>query len=190
MIKSKEYNPATFLIFRGLPGVGKTTSASEVKNRLGEQCIILDPDKIDRSSQNFISFCEQIPTQTPEIFFPYRYLLNCATEGLLRKKTVIWCQAWTKIGGMEKAISSLRKKVPSFDAFIIELTLPREQAKERLERRKALGGNCLDNRTLSDFEGNFEEINDDYLFGAAVFKINASEGVSFLVDNLFQRLNI
>lgn len=190
MINSKKKNSAKFFIFRGLPGVGKTTLALELKKRLADKCEVLDPDQLDRSSVDYLKFCESIPPGTSEMFFPYRYLLNSATSALAQNKTVVWSQAWTQLSGIEKAIASLRKNVQSFEAVVVELKLSKEETEARLKKREMEGGNILERRPLGDFERVFEKIENNLPSDVRYVELDAAKEPTFLADTLFETLCI
>lgn len=179
-------NRPRMIFLRGLPGTGKTTLALEIQKRSPEAVVVLDPDLIDYESENYTAFLKSIP-EGSEKFAPYRFLLNKASKALQEGKEVIWVQAWTKIRGMELAASSLRKIDKEIDIKIVELEVPEEEIKKRLEKRKSSGGHTLDRRPLEEFMSSYERITDQLPFKADFATLDASKGTEELANAILDQ---
>lgn len=144
------------VMMRGYPGVGKTTLAMKMQEMVGQECVVLDPDRLNLVGKDFLAFCSLLPEGTPSKVMPYRFLLSQAQRSLKIGHNVVWCQAWTKLWGIEHAVMSMQHEVDQLNVAVIEIVVPDYELRRRLDERRAKEGNILDKRPLEDFISSFE----------------------------------
>lgn len=177
-----------FVVIRGLPGSGKSTLAAEVQKTMGEQCEILDPDLINYGSQEYLMFVAELEEVDPK-FYPYRFLLNRAGEALNNGKNVLWCQAWTRLDGIKRAMGTISNRVPNVNLAVVELKVPDGELGKRLEDRQNVGGNKLDRRPLEEFMEAHERWSDRELERETVYlELNGMAEVGILANALIRSI--
>lgn len=152
----EEKKHAIILLIRGMPGSGKTKIALHIKKFFSDDCVVLDPDTLDKNDPDFNALRTELQGTISEDVIPYRYLLKKANEAVGRGKVVIWPQAWTKLWGIKSALRSLTEKNPELKRIVVEIELPIEIIKKRIAERVKTGGRGLDQRSLADFLEAFE----------------------------------
>ena len=164
-ISKERQNPASlpsFFIIRGIPGAGKSTVSELLRQRIGQdQCLVLDPDDIMLEADEYDNFCQNLSeAKVSEKYWPYRYLVSKAIQGLSKNRIILWNQAWTKVWGIDAVLNTLNDFLPErcSNSIVIGLDVDVSIAETRIRNR----GKELDERSLGDFVENFEQLPDGW----------------------------
>lgn len=153
---SLKHSTALILI-RGLPGSGKSFLAEKLQQTIGsDQVVILDPDKIDKSSQEYITLCNELAAEgIEEKFFPNRFLKSVGFNAMESGKIVIWNQAFTDLGGFNRTIAPLQEFAQSksidLPVLVVEVTISHDVAKKRVADRVSAGGHDVNEEAFARF---------------------------------------
>lgn len=94
---------AILLLIRGLPGSGKSYVANVLKEELGNQIVLLDPDATDYTSAKYKEFSKLKTAEgVDEKFHPYRFLREQAYRAIDNDQIIAWNQAFTNLDGLQK----------------------------------------------------------------------------------------
>lgn len=158
------------VIFRGIPGCGKTILNQEVQKRVMNATSIetIDPDLIDKNDSRygiFITYLRESELDLEDRHYLYRYLLDKATKALKNGKVVFWDQPFTDLEGLAYTIRRIIKNVvnsggPETKVLIVDIETPRDKALERIRRRKENGGHGPTTQTFLNFVGSFRTSED------------------------------
>lgn len=158
---AKSPNQTASLIFiRGLPGSGKSYFAKRLARRLGDQAVLLDPDKVDQTSDDYK---QHVKSQIAEGVDPklhlYRYSRAQAFEAIKAGKIVLWNQPFSNTEIFNKVTDRFRSYATEnnieLSVFIVEVNTDPEVAKTRVEARKARGGHGPSESTFARFMHDF-----------------------------------
>ncbi len=159
----------TFIIVRGSPGSGKSTLVESVQQRF--KFVLIDPDITHSNPEEFHAFVQTRVSEDkgfaklPLELQYYRFHVSKCVETLKAGTAIMWAQAWSGIDGVKLTIENIRELVsPDILPIIIELTIPEEEAVQRVARRFELNQHRLTPKEFEDkFRGNFTVI-DPNLF--------------------------
>lgn len=166
----------TIIIVRGLPGSGKSYLAEVLKESLGKDLVVmLDPDMTDYDSKEYT---EHVKAQNLEGVDPklhaYRFLRAKAYEGIAKNKIIIWCQPFTNLDIFNKMVANLRLQAEAHKTIlpilVVEVEVGHATAKERIVKRKEMGGHGPSDATFSRF------INDYFSFAGAGYTTLTIDG--------------
>lgn len=170
-------NGPLLVIFRGIPGCGKTSIAETIQEKIlnGSYIERVDPDLINKNDPQYIIFTEYLQNSEPDLegkYYPYRYLLHIATENLKSGKIVFWDQPFTDLEGLVYTIRKLTKDVAQsggieFKVFIVDIETPLDKALERVKRRKENGGHGPSDTTFYNFVNSFHT-SEDLKYGSLI----------------------
>lgn len=154
-------NSANLVIIRGLPGSGKTYIANElIKQNLPKPIALLDPDKINFDSNEYLAFSEDLQKNGVDLkLHPYRFLRNKAYETIELNGTVIWTQAFTHLDLLDRTIKNLEShagdKNSKLNIYVVEVDIDENTAKKRVQKREKEG-------ELGVSDDNFRRFLKDY----------------------------
>lgn len=150
-------NTSALILVRGLPGSGKSHLAMALDSALGSgNVVILDPDKIDHSSQDYLELCEELTKEgVDEIYFPNRFLKAMGYKAIDEGKVIIWNQAFTHWDGFNRSLNSLKeyaaKKGFDLPILLVEVEISPETAKKRIDDRAGSGGHDVSDERFDRF---------------------------------------
>lgn len=186
------YPTPSLILIRGLPGSGKSYLTEELVRRLGKESVmVLDPDLIDMQSEEYLRLKQELKGEgVEEKFHPNRYLCLQASRAIEAGKTVIWNQAFTHLGGLQRTIGRVQEYVSGHGinapVLLIEVTIDPELAKARIAERSNSGGHDVPPE-------NFQRFLDDYRSfaneGFNFVQINGEDDIEQSVQTILARLN-
>lgn len=181
------------ILIRGLPGSGKTYLAEALRSSIGSEAVtMLDPDKIDTTSDTYLRLCESLRAEgIEEKFFPNRFLKTIGRDAITNHKIIIWNQPFTDWSGFERSVDSLRSFAASnhikLPIMLVEVTVSLETAKLRVDDRKLQGGH-------GPSEGRFSRFVSDYVSfagkGYQTVKVNGEDDVKVSVETILTELRM
>ena len=134
------------VLIRGLPGSGKSYLAAALRDRIGDdKVVLLDPDTIDYASDKYITLSKSLAAEgIEEKFYPNRFLKAEAYQAIGEHRIIIWNQPFTEPGGFDRTIASVRaaadeQHIP-LPILLVEVEVNHETAKQRIAVRKEQGG--------------------------------------------------
>jgi predicted kinase len=155
-------NTSALILVRGLPGSGKSHLAAALVDAIGaDKVVILDPDKVDQTSPEYIALSESLAKEgVDKIYFPNRFLKATGYKAIDEGKTIIWNQAFTLWDGFNRSLNSLKDYAAEhgidLPVLVVEVNIDPEVAKKRISDRVGVGGHdvSLDRfeRFLSEYE--------------------------------------
>jgi predicted ABC-type ATPase len=158
--------PALILI-RGLPGSGKSYLAAALQDAFGQdQVLLLDPDAIDYKSQAYTEHSETLRAEDiEEKFYPYRFLRSQAEAAIAEHKIVIWNQAFTLLGGLQRTVDHLQQVAANhkleLPVLIIEVEIDHAIAKARVANRAGKGGHDVSEEAFARFINDYRSFADE-----------------------------
>lgn len=149
------------VIVRGLPGSGKTFLSHKLKDVIQrESTSVLDPDEINRETYEYVEFTARLRSDNAMLdpkFFPFRYLIEMASNSLNQGGIVIWNQPFSDLEGLAITFERLGRNVDRpFEILIIDLEISPELARKRIEERIKNGGHGPDRKKFDDFVAGFQ----------------------------------
>jgi thymidylate kinase len=133
------------VLVRGIPGSGKSYLVEALKKQLDlSKILILDPDKIDLQSDQYLQHAAMLSADgVEEKFHPYRYLRAQAHAAIEQNKIIFWTQAFTNLDGFQKTVINLtqhatdnNKQLP---VIVVEISVSENAAKSRVADRVKRG---------------------------------------------------
>lgn len=171
--------PALILI-RGLPGSGKSYLAEKLAASLGrDKVVILDPDSINKSSQEYLAFSEALTADGVEPkFHPYRWSRVRGYDAIKAGKIIIWNQAFTDLGGFNRAVTSLQSFAAEhgihLPVLVVEVDVTHNTAKRRVAERANQGGHNVSEEAFKRFINDYRSFSDE---GFDVVSVNGEDDV-------------
>lgn len=171
--------PALILI-RGLPGSGKSYLAEKLATLLGrDNVVVLDPDSIDKTSQEYRAFSEALTADGVELkFHPYRWSRARGYDAIQAGKIIIWNQAFTDLGGFGRAIASLQAFAAEHNihlpVLVVEVSVAHDTAKRRVAERASQGGHDVSEEAFRRFINDYRSFSDE---GFDVVDVNGEDDV-------------
>lgn len=183
---------SALILVRGLPGSGKSHLATAVQEALGhDNVVILDPDKIDQSSKEYLELCEALVKEgVDKIYFPNRFLKATGYEAIDAGKIIIWNQAFTLWDGFNRTINSLKEHAASrgleLPVLVVEVEVSPEVAKKRISDRATNGGHDVSDERFSRFIDEYESWSGR---GFDTVIVSGEQDISKSVAKVLQALN-
>jgi hypothetical protein len=157
----------TLMLVRGLPGSGKSYLASALTESLGkENVLILDPDKIDLTTPEYLAFSASLTKDgVDEKFHPYRWSRAQAYDAIMANKIIIWNQAFTNLDGFNKTVINLQTYATDHGTqlplLVVEVEVGHETAKARVAEREASGGHGVSEEAFARFINEYRSFSDE-----------------------------
>jgi predicted ABC-type ATPase len=183
-------NP-TLIMVRGIPGGGKSFVTANLRASIGDDTVIvLDPDAIDKSSEEYQSLSRSLSADgVNEVLHPYRFLRARAYQGIETNKTIIWNQGFIDLDGFNKTVINLTayahdhgKELPT---LVVEVEIDSKVAQERIAARAARGGHNVPDDAFARFVGNYESFSDK---GYTTVTVNGTDDVQSSVTTILNAL--
>jgi predicted ABC-type ATPase len=181
------------MLIRGLPGSGKSYLAVALQAALGEtNVLILDPDKIDLTSQDYLAFSETKTKEgVDEKFHPYRWSREQAYRAIEANKIIMWNQAFTNLDGLNKTVVNLQAyaedqgtKLP---LLIVEVEVAHDTAKARVAERAANGGHDVTEENFTRFINEYRSFSDE---GFTIVSVNGEDDIKKSVKKVLDALQL
>ncbi len=179
------------VIIRGIPGGGKSFLAVALRERLGvENVEVLDPDAIDKESDDFKALSAQLSDEgVDEKFHPFRYLRAKAHAAILAGKTVIWNQAFNDFAGfkitVDKLIAFAEEHGVQLPVLVAEVEVSKQTARARIAERVHRGGHLVEDERLDKFFAGYESFSGrEY----RTVTVNGEANVSVSVESVVAAL--
>ncbi|HEU5187615.1 MAG TPA: AAA family ATPase [Candidatus Saccharimonadales bacterium] len=147
----------TLIMIRGVPGSGKSYLAAGLQKAIGkEKATMLDPDKIDKTSEEYRIHSEALTKDgVDEKFHPYRFLRARAYGAITAHKIVIWNQAFIDFEGFKKTVDNLQAFATEHDTklptLVVEVEVGGHIAKARVADRAKQGGHDVPEEAFDRF---------------------------------------
>jgi predicted kinase len=169
MDSAQPYNPhgPALLLIRGLPGSGKSYLARALRDYFGpDRVLLLDPDATDYNGTSYAVHVQSMEAQGIEAkFHPYRFLRGQAETAIATRKIVIWNQAFTLLGGVQRTVDHLQDVAASHDlllpTLIVEVAIDHETAKARVAARASDGGHDVSPEAFERFISDYRSFADE-----------------------------
>ncbi len=126
------------IMIRGYPGSGKSVLAQNIKAKIINNCILLDPDGIKK--ENLDRFCRKYRFRSSNDNRKYRYNFSLAGEKLEKGENVVWDQPFRTFRLLRLCIDRLKSFGVKFKLLLIELEINKSVAWQRVQKRKKKGG--------------------------------------------------
>ena len=168
------------IMIRGLPGSGKSYVANSVRDLISnDSVIILDPDGVDYSSDDYKSFSADLKTSGVDLkLHPYRYLRSKGYKAIDEQKVIIWNQAFTHLDLLDRTIKNLQAYAVEHSTLlpvlVVEVEIDHNIAKARIAERAANGGHDVDDETYERFLSDYKSFSD---YGYVVINVNGNYDV-------------
>lgn len=182
---------ALMLLVRGLPGSGKTFIATQLADSLpAGQVVMLDPDAIDFESKVYHEHVQQqIAEGVDPILHAYRFLRAQAYQGIADGKIIIWNQPFTNREIFEKMTANFYAQAKEhnveLDLLVVEVMTDPDEAKRRVEKRKAAGGHGPSENTFNRFVNDYKSFADD---GYKTVTVSGQDSVEQSVATILQAM--
>lgn len=150
------------VIVRGIPGSGKSHIANKIRELIGEEnAIVLDPDTIDKKSQEYATLSHELSaTGVDSKFYPYRFLRAKAYDAITHSKAIIWNQAFTDFDGLKKTIVRLQtfasEQTTQLPVLIVEVEIDEAVARQRVSERALQGGHDVPSDVFDRFISQYQ----------------------------------
>jgi thymidylate kinase len=172
---------AILLLIRGLPGSGKSYIANLLKEEIGDQMLLLDPDATDYKSNEYKEFSKlKLSEGIDEKFHPYRFLREQAYTAIKNDQIIAWNQAFTNLDGLQKTVINLqdyaKEHAKNLPVMLVEVEIDPEVAKKRVAVRASKGGHNVNEEEFKRF------INDYRSFKSEGFDVVSVRGDSDIRD--------
>jgi adenylate kinase family enzyme len=191
MNRNTQKKDSTLIIIRGIPGSGKSYIAEKlIKHELQSPVVLLDPDNINFSSQEYIKFSEKLKLEKIEVkLHPYRYLRNSAYETIDNTGTIIWTQAFTHQVLLDNTIKNLKQyandKNKELKVLVIEVEIDADIARTRTIEREKKGKHGVDEENFERFLNDYSTFED---YGYETLKINGHQATDITIKKILNKL--
>ena len=181
----------TLILVRGLPGSGKSHLANTLAEAIGrDKVVILDPDKIDLKSKEYLDFSENLSKDEVDAkFHPYRWLRAKAHAAIEAGKTVIWNQGFTNLDGFQKTVVNLQSHAKDHNVdlplLVVEVSVSHDVAKQRVAERAAQGGHDVTAENFARFINDYTSFADQ---GYPTVAVNGEDDVQKSVQTVLKAL--
>lgn len=149
-------NPV-LIIIRGVPGGGKSYLANALVDKLGaDNVVLLDPDKVDQSSDEYKQYSQALSKEgIEEKFHLYRFSRQQAYDAMPLKKIVIWNQGFMDFKGLSLTIKRIEDVAIEHNltlkTLVVDVEIDPETAKSRIAARVQQGGHNVPDDALARF---------------------------------------
>jgi predicted kinase len=153
---------SALILVRGLPGSGKSHLAAALVDAIGaDKVVVLDPDKIDQTSPEYVALSESLVKEgVDKIYFPNRFLKAAGYKAIDDGKTIIWNQAFTLWDGFNRSLNSLKEYAAEhgidLPILLVEVEISPETAKKRIADRANTGGHDVSEERFNRFIDEYE----------------------------------
>jgi predicted ABC-type ATPase len=143
------------IIVRGMYGSGKSYLAAQLHKAFGEDAVVaLDPDTIDRDSQEYRNHSAALTAEGVDAaIHPYRFSLGKAFQGISDHKVIIWNQPFTNLDMFKRMIGRLEERAAqehtTLPMLVVEVSIDPAVAKARVAERQAAGGNSISDEVFA-----------------------------------------
>jgi predicted kinase len=167
MSKFQDMHHPTLVLIRGVPGSGKSYLATALGESLGkDKVLILDPDKIDLTSKEYLALSETLTNDgVDQKFHPYRWSRSKAYDAIIARKIIIWNQPFTNLDGFNKTVVNLQTYASEHGTqlplLVVEVEVSPTIAKERVTTRKNSGGHGPSDNTFTRFTDEYRSFSDE-----------------------------
>jgi predicted ABC-type ATPase len=184
-------NHPSLVLIRGLPGSGKSYLATALQESLGaDQALVLDPDKIDLTSSEYLAFSAALTKEgVDQKFHPYRWSRAQAYDAIDAHKVVIWNQAFTNLDGFNKTIINLQGYATDHGThlplLVVEVEVDHGVAKDRVAARAAQGGHDVPRDAFDRFINDYRSFSDE---GFTTVVVNGEDDIAVSVASVKRAL--
>jgi predicted ABC-type ATPase len=179
------------IIIRGIPGSGKSYLAHALKTTIGEEQVVsLDPDAIDKSSQEYAALVRELTAEgvNPKLHL-YRFSRAKAFDAISSKKIIIWNQPFIDFESLKKMVDRLQEYAAehqlTLPVVIVEVEAPESLARERVLKRKEQGGHGPDDIVFAQFIRNYTTFAGN---GYPTVAVHGGDDVSLSVATILKAL--
>lgn len=156
------------ILIRGVPGSGKSYLAAALQDKIGAgNVVILDPDKIDLTSQAYLDFSDSLTKEGVDLkFHPYRWSRAKAYKGIETNKVIMWNQAFTNLDGFNKTVINLQGYAADHGTTLpllsVEVEVNEPVARQRVAKRAEQGGHGVPDEAFARFMNEYTSFADTY----------------------------
>jgi predicted ABC-type ATPase len=171
----------TLMLIRGVPGSGKSYLAAALETALGkERVLILDPDAIDLTSQEYVDFSAALIKEgVDEKFHPYRWSRAKAYAAIEAHKIIIWNQGFTNLDGFTKTVVNLQTYATdhgtALPLLVVEVEAAQSLVKQRVAERAAAGGHDVSDEAFERFFNDYRSFSDE---GFTTVAVNGASAIN------------
>lgn len=167
----KSSSEPKLIVIRGLPGSGKSTVASELQSRMASETVLVDPDALDKESEEYKLFSHNLSVSHPNVsekVHPFRYLLHSAETALKNGRTVVWNQPFTNLENLEYTIAHLDKQYQEIEknkplaVLVVNMEVDPEIAWERVDKRQNSGGHGMTREKFDTYTSKLQSLNGKF----------------------------
>ena len=179
------------ILIRGIPGSGKSYLAHALETALGTaRVLILDPDKIDLTSQAYKDFSASLTKDgVDEKFHPYRWSRAQAYAAIESGKIIMWNQAFTNLDGFTKTVVNLQTYATDHGThlplLVVEVEVTHTIAKARVAAREQQGGHGVSEEAFERFINEYRSFSDE---GFVTVGVHGEDDVQASVAKVLQAL--
>lgn len=154
-------NQTLVIFIRGIPGSGKSTIASILKDNLPANTEVLDPDYIEFEGQAYLAHLKEMVTQNvdPKLYV-YRFLRQLVYQNITDRRLTIWNQPFTSLEIFNKITTRLYEHAKSVGVglkiLIVEVEVDPRLASKRIGKRVAEGGHGPSNSKFNQFVSDYQ----------------------------------
>lgn len=177
------------IIVRGIPGSGKSHLTSRMADTIGhDNVVVLDPDTIDKTSNEYIQFSAQLTNEgVDEKFHPFRFLRQRGFDAIINNQIIIWNQAFIDLKGFQITIDRLvdfaKERDIDLPLLVVEVEIEASVARARITDRHNNGGHDVPSDKFEEFVNSYESFSKH---GFATVTVdgagNIDESVQKLLD--------
>jgi len=184
------------IVIRGLPGSGKSTVASELQARMSNKTVLVDPDALDKDSEEYKQFSENLVKSQPSVsekVHPFRYLLHSAETALKNGNTVIWNQPFTDLDNLEYTIAHLEKQHQGEEqnkplpVLVVNMEVDPEIAWDRVDKRQSSGGHGMTREKFDSYQTKLQTLNGQFQHQA--LHVRAEQPVEATVEQVMNHIS-
>jgi len=183
--------PSTLILIRGVPGSGKSYLAMALEESFGKgHVLILDPDKVDLKSPEYLAFSDSLTKDGVELkFHPYRWSRAQAYDAIKANKIIIWNQAFTHLDGFNKTVINLQTYATDHGVhlplLVVEVEIHEHIARQRVAEREQQGGHGVPSKAFARFINDYRSFSDE---GFNTITVDGQAHVAKSVDRIKKAL--